>query len=451
MPTNMQSETPHFSTVSLAWLLLGVFALLAAGVFSILLVLSRTPAVQEFIPIIDFFHVALVIHVNLSVLIWFLSFTAVLWSLNTKTITAIDYAALGFAYLGTLGLVVGPLMGADKPLMNNYVPVLEHNWFYISIALFGAGILLSAIKTAVRPISPAPFFISPPLNKSIYVSAWVCIAAFAALLASYLNLPRTISSASYFEYLFWGGGHILQFSHTLLALVAWAWLLKISSGKRFNFTNRLTPLFLITVMPVLSVPLIYFNHDVLSTPHHLAFTALMKHGGLASLPIGLLITVWMFSNAKADPKDRHYRACLYASLGLFATGGVIGFLIEGVNVVIPAHYHGSIVGVTISFMGLSYFLLPQFGYAKPDIKLSHWQPYIYGGGQLMHILGLAWSGGYGVQRKTAGAAQELDRLPEIIGMGMMGLGGLISIIGGALFLWIVIKVLIAGKVRPAQT
>ncbi|WP_231882681.1 hypothetical protein, partial [Oleiphilus sp. HI0061] len=61
------------------------------------------------------------------------------------------------------------------------------------------------------------------------------------------------------------------------------------------------------------------------------------------------------------------------------------------------------------------------------------------GGQLMHILGLAWSGGYGVQRKTAGAAQGLDRLPEIIGMGMMGLGGLISTIGGLLFLIVIIK------------
>jgi glucose dehydrogenase len=57
----------------------------------------------------------------------------------------------------------------------------------------------------------------------------------------------------------------------------------------------------------------------------------------------------------------------------------------------------------------------------------------------MHILGLAWSGGYGVQRKTAGAAQGLDRLPEILGMGMMGLGGLISTIGGLLFLIVMIK------------
>ena len=68
----------------------------------------------------------------------------------------------------------------------------------------------------------------------------------------------------------------------------------------------------------------------------------------------------------------------------------------------------------------------------------------------MHILGLAWSGGYGVKRKTAGAAQELDRLPEVLGMGMMGLGGLISIIGGGLFLWIMIKILLAGKINPAE-
>ncbi|MBL4608009.1 MAG: cbb3-type cytochrome c oxidase subunit I, partial [Pseudomonadales bacterium] len=281
---NTKSKVPPSSQAPFAWLILGVFALLAAGIFSILLVASRTPAIQEFIPIIDFFHVALVIHVNLSVLIWFLSFTAVLWSLNSKPIKVLDYSALSLAGLGTLGIVLGPLIGTDKPLMNNYIPVLEHDWFYFSLSLFGAGILLSAIKTVLSPISPVPYFESSPLNRSVYASAWVCIAAFLALLVSYLNLPKTISSASYFEYLFWGGGHILQFSHTLLALVAWAWLLKISSGQRFNFSSRLTPLFIITIMPVLSVPLIYYRYDVLSTEHHLAFTALMKHGGLASLP-----------------------------------------------------------------------------------------------------------------------------------------------------------------------
>jgi hypothetical protein len=66
------------------------------------------------------------------------------------------------------------------------------------------------------------------------------------------------------------------------------------------------------------------------------------------------------------------------------------------------------------------------------------QPYIYGAGQLMHILGLVWSGGYGVQRKVAGAEQVLRSTGEIAGMGLMGLGGLVAIIGGLLFVVVVV-------------
>ena len=40
----------------------------------------------------------------------------------------------------------------------------------------------------------------------------------------------------------------------------------------------------------------------------------------------------------------------------------------------------------------------------------------------MHIVGLVWSGGYGVQRKVAGAEQVLRSTGEIAGMGLMGLG-----------------------------
>ncbi|HPP47879.1 MAG TPA: cytochrome C oxidase subunit I, partial [Accumulibacter sp.] len=128
------------------------------------------------------------------------------------------------------------------------------------------------------------------------------------------------------------------------------------------------------------------------------------------------------------------KAAFIASLLLFAVGGVLGYLIQGVNVVIPAHYHGSTVGVTLAFMGLTYVLLPRLGFANPSGRLAVWQPYVYGCGQMIHILGLAWSGGYGVQRKTAGAEQMLTTLPQKIGMGMMGVGGSIAVIGGLLFI-----------------
>ena len=54
--------------------------------------------------------------------------------------------------------------------------------------------------------------------------------------------------------------------------------------------------------------------------------------------------------------------------------------------------------------------------------------------------------GYGVQRKGAGAEQVLPSFGEIAGMGLMGLGGLVAIIGGLLFVLVVI-----GAMRnPAQ-
>ena len=62
------------------WLLLGLSALVIGGLYTILVVLSRTPFFQEIIPWVDFFRTALVVHVNLTVLVWFLAFAGVLWS-----------------------------------------------------------------------------------------------------------------------------------------------------------------------------------------------------------------------------------------------------------------------------------------------------------------------------------------------------------------------------------
>jgi len=194
----------------------------------------------------------------------------------------------------------------------------------------------------------------------------------------------------------------------------------------------------ILALPVITVPFFYLAHDIDSPGHRLAFTELMKYGGLSCLPLGLAVLVTLLRAGRAEgtgrSEARYLRSALLASLTLFAVGGVLGFLIAGLDIVIPAHYHGSTVGVTIAFMGLCYYLLPRLGFGAPPPRLAWWQPVLYGGGQLLHILGLAWTGGYGVQRKTAGLAQGVDRLGEVAGMGLMGLGGLISVIGGLLFL-----------------
>jgi len=424
------------SPYSAAWLKLGVFSLIAAGLFSLLLVLSRTPGAQDVIPWIDFFHTALVVHVNLSVLIWFMSFSCLFWSLYAGSSSLwLEKIALTLCIVGTLVLVVAPFLGADKPLLNNYIPVLQHPLFFWSIALFTLGVLIQCLRVLVSV---------PDWNDvsrlAPYIAAVFTLSSIIALVVTWANLPAEIESLVYYEYLFWGAGHILQFSHTCLLLLSWLVLLSYLGGKLPVSASSLKWLFLILLLPMAYALYIYTAYEVFSPEHITAFTDLMKFGGLASLPLGLLVA-WVFIRTGLNSTDatKAVKAALLSSFILFAAGGVIGFLIHGVNVVIPAHYHGSIVGVTLAFMGVAYYLLPTLGYRVPVSKTAHLQPYVYGGGQLMHILGLAWSGGYGVQRKTAGTAQGLDSLPEVVGMGMMGLGGLISIIGGVMFLVVMLR------------
>ena len=429
--------TNNRSPYSSAWLKLGVFSLIAAGLFSLLLVLSRIPGAQVIIPWIDFFHTALVVHVNLSVLFWFMTFTSLFWSLYAGTrFLILEKIALTSCVAGTLLLVVAPFLGAGKPLINNYIPVLQHPLFFWSLGIFTFGVLLQCIRVLlVLPSSENGVSSLAP-----YMAAIFSFLSLVALYVSWLNIPVDIDPTVYFEYLFWGSGHILQFSHTTLLLFSWLVLLSYIGSKVIVSQSALYWSMAILMLPLIYALYIYSVYDIFSPEHITAFTDFMKYGGLASLPLGLVVLVsFIGSNVSSSDDIKAAKAALIASFILFAAGGIIGFMIHGVNVVIPAHYHGSIVGVTLAFMGIAYYLLPLLGYRKPVWRSARLQPYVYGGGQLMHILGLAWSGGYGVKRKTAGAAQGLDSLPEVIGMGMMGLGGLISIIGGIMFLVVMLK------------
>ncbi|MBT8088848.1 MAG: cbb3-type cytochrome c oxidase subunit I [Gammaproteobacteria bacterium] len=429
-------RSPAAARSTTAWLTLGLISVVAAGVFSILLVLARTPFVQEFIPFLDFFRVALVVHVTLSVLIWLLAISAAFWSLSTSTDRpGLDRVSFWLAAGGTAIIIISPFAGAGSPLMNNYVPILQHPLFYSGLVLFVAGIFCHLLRALLgRRRITSRLDGSGALQFGITLSTLLTGLSILAVLASWLGLPAGMDGQIYFEFLFWGAGHVIQFSYTLLMMIAWV-VLAYASGGRFELTPRLTLVYLVILaLPVITVPFLYLAHDVTSPGHRLAFTELMMYGGLSCLPLGLAVATGLWRAAKPQGEGRYLRAALLSSMGLFIVGGILGFMIAGLDIVIPAHYHGATVGVTIAFMGLTYYLLPRLGFGPLPERMAVWQPYLYGGGQFMHIIGLAWSGGYGVQRKTAGVAQGLEGFGQTAGMGLMGLGGLVSVIGGLLFL-----------------
>ena len=165
---------------------------------------------------------------------------------------------------------------------------------------------------------------------------------------------------------------------------------------------------------------------------------MIELGGLgATLMAGLVVTKLV--RTKLAWHFRAYASALIVSLILFFAGGALGLMISGQNVTIPAHYHGMIVGITQGLMGMAYVMLPRFGYRTvAHTRLAFWQPIVYGAGQLMHIGGLAYCGGYGILRKTAGGFEHLA--PDIkIALGIFGFGGLLAIVGGLLFVVVMLR------------
>jgi cytochrome c oxidase subunit 1 len=421
------------------WLALALASLVGSGLFSILLVLSRAPYVKDFFPFAGFFRVALVVHVDLSVLVWFSAFGGLLWSLHgAPRLLGLGWSALALCAAGTLAMCVAPFVQDAPAVMSNYVPVLDGGIFITGLLVFAAGCallvlrsMLAAQRVGTRPGGPGA--LSFGLNAAL-VSAAVALLAFAW---SYLALPRGLEGKAYYEVLFWGGGHVLQFTWTLLMFVAWLWLAD-AIGARVPLSPRVAILlFAIGLVSVFATPVIYLAYDVTSVEHYRLQTWLMRiGGGLAIAPFAFAM-IFALLTSKRNSQVRPLRAALAWSLLLFGAGGLIGIAINGSNVKIPAHYHGAIVGVTLAFMGLAYHLLPRMGYARPDARLAALQPALYGAGQLAHVIGLVWSGGYGVQRKVAGADQVLRGFEQVAAMGLMGLGGLAAVAGGLLFIVIV--------------
>ena len=424
------------------WLTLGVLALALAGVFAILLVLARTPGLSGLFPTLDFFRTALVVHVDQSVLIWFLAFSGVLWALAPGARPVLGRLGLAAATAGCLLVAAAPFLGASARELNNYIPVLDAPLFFWALGLFALGSLAQVIAYLAGALPRVR--LADPIAVGTATAALAALLAAGSLVWSWFALSAAGAATAY-EVLFWGPGHVLQFVYTQVMLVAWLWLVR-DLGRPLGLPAPwLSGLLILGVLPLVAVPLIHgllpsgrrARRDWPSPDSCSSATAWRRS------PSGSWSTLALIRGRRQGIPGHQvpqYRA-LTASLTLFAAGGLLAVLIAGVNTIIPAHYHGSIVGVTLALMGLTYHLLPTLGYAQPSGWMARSQPWIYGSGQLLHIGGLAVSGAMGIQRKTAGAAQGLDTWQAKTAMGVMGIGGLLAVIGGILFVLVVIRAL----------
>jgi heme/copper-type cytochrome/quinol oxidase subunit 1 len=139
---------------------------------------------------------------------------------------------------------------------------------------------------------------------------------------------------------------------------------------------------------------------------------------------------------------------------LTIAGALLGSAIRDANTMIPAHYHASIGAVTLSFMAITYVLLPLLGMELPAKGLRRFVPCqlcLFGGGQLLFALGFGLAGFHGLGRKAYASEQHVKTFGEYLGLGIMGIGGLIAILGGLLFLGVVVWAAASSRLRNKDT
>lgn len=445
------------------WLKNGVIALAIAGLYSIILVLLRAPQLSQFIADKSIFKSALVIHVNLSVLVWLLSIMAMSWSLNNvKTGFERIYSIL--AFLGMLLMALSPLYPESVPVMNNYVPMLENIAFILGLSLFGVGILCFAVQTVFtsfirchdgyggRLIAIANF-----TSSLMFILVWFCFALSYRGLSDLVEIVP-LDLDFYYEMLYWSGGHLLQFIYTQLLMLVLLLLVEAWKGSEIKFSLAYEVLLALNFFLSLAVFVGHARFDVGDGSFKEFYTLHMIYtGGIAPTIFIALLYCEVFQGSRKNIAG-FIPISFFASSLLFLSGGLIGVIISGVNVTIPAHYHGSIVGISVALMGLSYlfcfrhkiqenipdnlgvvgkfFIAGKKELPAHGLKAASWQVVILTAGQLLHVAGLALAGGYGVLRKSPNSDIALSAK---VYMGMVGGGGLIAIIGGLMFVYICVR------------
>lgn len=446
------------------WLILSVFSLVFAGIFALMVALARTPVIEDMLPLgRDYIYVALVGHVVLAVVIWFLAFEGFLWMYATTirlgrkaASAALGWSSLALAGTGMALIVAASLFGLGTAELANYVPVLLSPIFYAGLILFAAGVALNLINTFLTALSALKDGVELPIITvgMLAAGAAVFVAFVCFALSAYFQL-YTGKIFLDFERLFWGGGHILQFANTISMVTVWLYLTSLTFrnepiGK--GFSKLLYAFYLVFIIPA---PFIFFMYDTSSQAYKESFTTLMRWGLGPSTTIFTLAVLATFSTGRRPWKEPGFSS-LVLSIAIFFLGGLIALDISGVNTKIPAHYHCVIGAVTIAFMGLFYELAPRLGRAVHSKRLAMVQPYLYSAGIVLFALGLYMAGAHGVARKTYGSEQNLNNVWKLLGMSIMGVGGLVAIAGGIAFVWNALFTLfgrekaaaVAGNVQP---
>jgi hypothetical protein len=435
------------------WSVLAVASLAIAGMFALLLALSRVPDAAEAVSWpVQFFEKGLVVHVVLSFIVWIFAVMCALMTLAAGRLAAgpprwriLGPTALCSAWLATMLLLIPAWLDRGEPSLNNYVPAIIDPLYYLGLVLLAAGVALAAIRVLANLAGrKGPL---EPVSLAVSAAALLYLLAMACFVLAFFDLAADTKGdigAAFNEDLFWGGGHVLQFVNVGLLLGSWYVLGGLTLAEPLVHPRLMTVALGLLVVAALPAPFLYGGIvlEPFSFTHKQVFTNMQYLLAPPVLLVSVGAATTLFRHARvADGLPWHdpILLSLVTSLGVFMLGAGLGLFVDGADTRTPAHYHGVIGGINLAFMGLFFGLfLPLLGCVLERNRAAKASVWLYAVGQAAHAIGLFWAGGYGAPRKTM-TAGGLDALGPTIGLYMVGVGAVIAVVGGVMFIVLVCR------------
>ncbi len=469
-----------------------VVFLLLGGILAIGVVLTRWPAVHWLAA--DTFYQVLTAHGIDMLIFWIIFFeVAVLYFCSSTLLRCriatpkVAWLAFALMLIGAITNNVAVLQGGSSVMMTSYVPMMAAPHFYLGLILFAVGALIACFVffgTLVIARRDRTYQGSVPLVTFGAITAAI-IAVFTITSGAIILIPTFLMSVGIvkavdplvYRTIWWAFGHSSQQINVAAHISIWYAVAAIAFGakpmservSRGAFLLYILFLQLASAHHLLADPGLSTSWKVVNTSYFMYFAVLasMIHG--LTIPGAIEVaqrqkgyTNGLFEWLRKAPWGNPVFSGMFISLiGFGFLGGISGVMMgtEQLNMLIhntvyvPGHFHATVVvGTTLSFMALTYFLLPVlFRREMINPGLAKLQPYLFGLSMYFFCLVMMGAGTLGVSRRhwdmAFGGAAMAYEWPgaAYLMMGLVGIAGVAAIAGGAIYIYITVGSLLWGR------
>ena len=470
----------------------GVVFLLVGGLLALVVSLTRVPAVH----LLDAekFYMTLTAHGIDMLIFWLIFFEIAILYFCASTLLRSRLATPRLAWLAFALMVIGSVttnvavfQGQSSVMMTSYAPMQAHPAFYLGLILFAVGALVGCfifLGTLVIAKAEKTYEGSIPLVTFGALTACI-IAIFTIASGAIILIPTFLWSIGYVQHIdalmyrviWWGLGHSSQQVNVAAHISVWYAVGAIVFGAKPMSEKVSRTAFLLYILflqlacahHLLSDPGLSSEWKVLNTSYFMYFAVLasMLHG--LTVPGAMEVaqrrkgfTRGLYEWLRKAPWSNPVFSSIFLSIiGFGFLGGISGVMMgtEQLNMLIhntvyvPGHFHATVViGTTLAFMGLTYFLLPSlFNRDVAFYKIAQWQPYVFGLGMYTLALTLMGAGTLGVPRRHWDIGFAGTALPyeypgaAYLMLTLMGVGAVLAVIGGGMYIFVTVWSILFGK------